>query len=119
MIVPPSLIDVMNRLGQNLYINAPTLSQLAACHAFDPECSVELEGHVARYAVNRQIVLDTLKALKLDKGASPADGAFYVYVDLYEAKQISLMYEECLLRKQRHDYTNMKSTEILLKSLKK
>lgn len=82
MIVPPSLIDVMNRLGQNLYINAPTLSQLAACHAFDPECSAELEGHVARYAVNRKIVLDTLEALKLDKGASPADGAFYVYVDL-------------------------------------
>lgn len=82
MIVPPALIDVMNRLGQNLYINAPTLSQLAACHAFDPECSAELEGHVTRYAVNRQVVLETLKDLKLDKGASPADGAFYVYVDL-------------------------------------
>jgi aspartate/methionine/tyrosine aminotransferase len=82
MIVPPTLIDVMNRLGQNLYINAPTLSQLAACHAFDPECSIELEGHVTRYAVNRQVVLETLKDLELDKGASPADGAFYVYVDL-------------------------------------
>ena len=82
MVVPPSLIDAMNRLGQNLYINAPTLSQMAACYAFDPICTAELELHVKKYAVNRQIVLDTLKGLKLDGGASPADGAFYVYVDL-------------------------------------
>ena len=82
MVVPLSLIDVMNRLGQNLYINAPTLSQLAACYAFDPVCTVELEAHVQRYTINRQIVLDTLRDLELDGGASPADGAFYVYVDL-------------------------------------
>ena len=82
MVVPHSLIDAMNRLGQNLYINAPTLSQMAACYAFDSICTAELESHVRRYAVNRQIVLDTLKGLKLDVGASPADGAFYVYVDL-------------------------------------
>lgn len=82
MVVPPSLVDVMNRLSQNLYINAPTLSQLAAIHAFDPECSAELEGHVARYAVNRSIVLSALRDLDLHSGASPADGAFYVYVDL-------------------------------------
>lgn len=81
MVVPTSLIDVMNRFSQNLYINAPTLSQLAAVHAFDPACRAELEGHVQRYAVNRSIVLGTLKDLGLDSGASPADGAFYVYVD--------------------------------------
>ena len=82
MVVPLTLIDVMNRLGQNLYINAPTLSQLAAVHAFDPACREELEGHVRRYAANRDIVLGTLRDLGLDSGASPADGAFYVYVDL-------------------------------------
>jgi aspartate/methionine/tyrosine aminotransferase len=80
--VPPSLVDVMNRLSQNLYINAPTLSQLAAVRAFDPECSAELEAHVARYTVNRSIVLTALRDLDLHGGASPADGAFYVYVDL-------------------------------------
>jgi aspartate/methionine/tyrosine aminotransferase len=82
MVVPEELIDTMNRLSQNLYINAPTLSQFAACKAF--ECTEELDGHVAKYAVNRDIVLSTLNELGIDKNASPADGAFYVYVDLYE-----------------------------------
>ena len=95
MVVPLSLVDVMNRLGQNLYINAPTLSQMAACYAFDPVCTVELESPVARYTVNRQIVLDTLKGLKLDGGASPADGAFYVYVDL-SVRTTSMPYQYAL-----------------------
>lgn len=83
ILVPETLVDVMNRLGQNLYINAPTLSQLAAVHAFD--CTDELEGHVQKYAINRQCILDTLKELSLDTNISPADGAFYVYVDLLAA----------------------------------
>ena len=85
MVVPLSLVDAMNRLSQNLYINAPTLSQMAACHAFDPECEEELDRHVEKYAVNRNIVLETLRELEIDGNASPADGAFYVYVDLSEA----------------------------------
>lgn len=44
MVVPTTLIDAMNRLSQNIYINAPTLSQLAACEAF--ECEEELDSHV-------------------------------------------------------------------------
>jgi aspartate/methionine/tyrosine aminotransferase len=55
MVVPTSLIDVMNRLSQNLYINAPTLSQMAACYAFDPECKLELESHCRRYTISRQV----------------------------------------------------------------
>ena len=83
MVVPDSLIETMNRLIQNLYISAPTLSQLAAIHAFD--CTDELDGHVERYRMNRQIVLDTLAELKLDSNLAPADGAFYAYVDLSSA----------------------------------
>ena len=63
MVVPPSLIDVMNRLSQNLYLNAPTLSQIAAVEAFSEDSQVELQSHVAKYAVNRRIVLDTLNSL--------------------------------------------------------
>jgi len=63
-----------------LYINAPTLSQLAGIAAFD--CTEELNGHVRRYADNRQVVLDTLSELGLLSGASPSDGAFYLYLDL-------------------------------------
>jgi len=85
MVVPPSLIDVMNRLSQNLYLNAPTLSQIAAVEAFSEESQVELQANVAKYAVNRRIVLDTLQSLDLLREAAPADGAFYLYVDLSSA----------------------------------
>ena len=63
MVVPPSLIDVMNRLSQNMYINAPTLSQIAAEAAFCPESIQELEENVRKYATNREIVLNTLSEL--------------------------------------------------------
>ena len=82
MVVPNSLVDAMNRLSQNLYINAPTLSQLAACRAFDEDTDVELQVNLRKYAVNRDIVLSTLRDLRIDGNASPADGAFYVYIDL-------------------------------------
>ncbi len=57
-------------------IAAPTLSQLAAVAAFD--CHAELEANVARYAVNREILLEGLRAAGIDRLA-PADGAFYVW----------------------------------------
>ena len=65
MVVPPSLIDVMNRLSQNMFINAPTLSQIAAEEAFSAESIQELQQNVEKYAVNRKIVLDTLQDLGL------------------------------------------------------
>lgn len=68
----------MNRLSQNMYINAPTLSQLAAVEAFD--CVEELQGHVKKYSMNRDIVLNTLNELGFNSnGISPSDGAFYIY----------------------------------------
>lgn len=85
LVVPPSLIDTMNRLSQNMYISAPTLSQHAALVAFDTDVTAELEAHLVKYRTNRDIVLSTLKDLQIDTNASPADGAFYVYLDLAEA----------------------------------
>eukprot|EP01038_Epipyxis_sp_PR26KG_P004886 gene4886-6844_t len=81
MVVPDYMVDTMNRLSQNMYINAPTLSQIAACKAFD--CTDELDENVRRYSTNRQIVLDTLNELGLLDGAASPDGAFYVYIDLH------------------------------------
>ncbi|MBP2294833.1 pyridoxal phosphate-dependent aminotransferase [Azospirillum rugosum] len=79
MVVPDDLIRSVECLAQNLFISAPTLSQAAAVAAFD--CTAELDGHVARYARNRQILLEELPKAGFDKLA-PADGAFYVYADV-------------------------------------
>ena len=80
IVVPDQLIDTMNRLTQNMYINAPTLSQIAACEAFS--CEEELEENVRKYAINRKIVLDTLEEIGLKEHTSPPDGAFYIYINL-------------------------------------
>jgi aspartate/methionine/tyrosine aminotransferase len=76
LVVPPALAPSIERLAQNLTIAPPTLSQVAAVAAF--ACEEELDGHVARYAENRRVLLDGLAAAGLTD-AAPADGAFYAY----------------------------------------
>ncbi len=79
MVVPDDLIRSVECLAQNLFISAPSLSQAAAVAAFG--CTEELDGHVARYARNRRILLEELPKAGFDRLA-PADGAFYVYADV-------------------------------------
>lgn len=79
MVVPEELLRSVECLAQNIYISAPTLSQLAAIAAFD--CREELDRNVARYAANRTVLLDGLSEIGLNRRA-PADGAFYVYADV-------------------------------------
>jgi aspartate/methionine/tyrosine aminotransferase len=81
MLVPEDLRRPVDVLTGNFTICPPVLSQYAAMAAFTPESYAELDGHVARYAVNRSLLLDGLPALGIDRLA-PADGAFYVYADI-------------------------------------
>ncbi len=75
-VLPEGLVRPVERLAQNLFISAPTLSQLAAVAAFD--CTEELDENVVRYRERRRILLEGLAAAGIDEVA-PADGAFYVY----------------------------------------
>jgi aspartate/methionine/tyrosine aminotransferase len=79
MLVPPELARSVECLAQNLYISPPSLSQLAAIAAFD--CRDELQAHVARYRQNRDLLIGTLREAGLTRWA-PAEGAFYLYVDV-------------------------------------
>ena len=68
-----------------MFINAPTISQTAALHCWDDETINELEGHVMKYKENREFILQTLDELRKKVSyfqVSPADGGFYVYIDL-------------------------------------
>ena len=60
MLVPPDLARSVECLAQNFYISPPALSQLAALAVFD--CRAELDGHVARYRANRDLLIRTLSA---------------------------------------------------------
>ena len=79
MVVPPDLKRSVECLAQNFYISPPALSQLAAIPVFG--CRAELDGHVARYRVNRDRLIETMRSVRLTRFA-PAEGAFYLYVDV-------------------------------------
>jgi aspartate/methionine/tyrosine aminotransferase len=79
LVVPESMMRSVECLAQNLFISAPTLSQYAALAAFDSH--EELRENVAKYARNRDILLNDLPGVGFDRLA-PADGAFYVYADV-------------------------------------
>lgn len=81
MLVPSDLRRPVDVLTGNFTICPPTLSQYAAIAAFTAESYAELDGHVARYAGNRALLLQGLPRLGIDRLA-PADGAFYVYADI-------------------------------------
>jgi aspartate/methionine/tyrosine aminotransferase len=79
MIVPPDLARSVECLAQNFYVSPPALSQLAALPAL--QCRAELDAHVARYRTNRDRLIAALRKAGLSRFA-PAEGAFYLYVDV-------------------------------------
>ena len=79
MVLPERAVRTTERLGQNLYISAPEVSQVAALHALD--ASAQLDQIRAGYEVNRAILLDRLPRMGLGE-ILPIDGAFYAYADV-------------------------------------
>ena len=79
MIVPEDLLRSIECLAQNLFISAPSLSQVAGVAAF--ECREELEQNIKRYAANRELLLRELPKSGFCNLAS-ADGGFYIYADV-------------------------------------
>ena len=79
MVVPDHLVSVVEKLAQSLFISAPSISQYAGVAAFD--CEDEVNGYIAAYAKNREMLLRELPKIGFDKLAA-ADGAFYIYVNV-------------------------------------
>ncbi len=84
LVIPDHLVDPINSLQQNMFINAPTISQTAALKCWDDDTIAELEKHVEKYRKSRAIILAELEQVsEIDpKNIAPADGGFYVYIDL-------------------------------------
>lgn len=79
LVLPEALVRPVERLAQSLAISAPTLSQIAACEAFNARD--ELEIVKADYETSRAHLLRELPRIGLGD-FHPVDGAFYVYVDV-------------------------------------
>lgn len=79
LVVPPDLVGAARARMGNLFLTPPVLAQHAGLIAFD--CREELEGHLANYARNRELLLAALPRLGL-RQIAPPDGAFYIWADI-------------------------------------
>ena len=80
MVVPEALVPVIERLAQNLFICASTVSQHAALACFEPESIAEYERRRAEFKARRDYFIPALQALGFDIPVQP-DGAFYAWAD--------------------------------------
>ena len=86
MVVPDALVPVIERLAQNLFICASTVSQHAALACFEPDSIAEYERRRAEFKARRDYFIPELQALGLSVPVVP-DGAFYAWADCTQAAQ--------------------------------
>ncbi len=86
MVVPDALVDVIERLAQNLFICPSTIAQHAALACFEAESLALYEQRRAEFKVRRDYFLPALQSLGLQVPVMP-DGAFYAWADCSQACQ--------------------------------
>lgn len=93
-VVPDALIRRVEMLQQNLFISAPSLSQVAARLALGERDHAEAQK--ARYAANRALLNAGISELGFG-AVRESDGAFYAYVEISRFSNDSLRFCEELL----------------------
>lgn len=81
LLLPPRLLRAADCVAGNFTVCPPAPAQRAALGAFAESSYAEADGHVGRYAVNRDLLLAGLPRIGITTLA-PADGAFYVYAEV-------------------------------------
>ena len=86
MVVPDAMVPVVERLAQNLFICASTVSQQAALACVEAESITEYERRRAEFKARRDYFIPALQSLGLSVPVMP-DGAFYAWADCTDAAQ--------------------------------
>lgn len=86
MVVPDSLVPIIERLAQNLFICPNTISQYAALACFEADSLAEYERRRAEFKARRDYFIPALNAMGLKVPVMP-DGAFYAWADCSSACQ--------------------------------
>ena len=95
ILVPDDRVEAVRALIGNLFLTPPSLAQHAGLAAMDSDDV--LQGHIATYRANRELMLAALPALGL-RSIAPPDGAFYIWADIGHLTDDSLAFCERLLR---------------------
>ncbi len=98
VVAPPEYVEPMDRLAQNIFLAAVTLSQHAALEAFSAEVAVILEERRQEYMRRRNYLLPALQSLGFDIPVVPG-GAFYLYARSTQLTQDSFQFAQLLLDK--------------------
>ena len=80
LVVPEGYTEIMDRLAQNLFLAAPTMSQYAALAAFHKNTLDILEQRRQTFEQRRDRLLPALKQIGFNIPVTP-QGAFYLYAD--------------------------------------
>jgi len=80
LVVPEGYTDVMDKLAQNLFLAAPTMSQYAALAAFQPNTLDILEQRRQTFEQRRNVLLPALRDIGFEIPVTP-QGAFYLYAN--------------------------------------
>ena len=95
LIVPDEYVDLTQRLEQNLFISANTISQFAAIKALtDENVEKQIDQMVEEYNRRRLFAIEELKKYNLEIAAEP-DGAYYIIIDTrkYTDNSLEFAYE--------------------------
>ena len=79
MVVPENMLRSVECLAQNLFICPPSISQTAVLPVFD--CHEELDANVARYAENRDLLLNELPRAGLKVWRRPM--ALFIFMQIF------------------------------------
>jgi len=96
LVVPVDFIEVANRLAQNMFLAAPTISQYAALAALGQETEEELSRRRDVFHQRRDVLLPLIEAAGFKVRTKPA-GAFYIYADCSEISDDSMALCDSLL----------------------
>jgi aspartate/methionine/tyrosine aminotransferase len=83
LVLPDALVPLVEKLAQNLYICAPSISQYAALACFEPASIAEYDRRRDEFRRRRDYVVHALSQLRLPVPVQP-DGGFYAWIDCSE-----------------------------------
>lgn len=97
LVAPEAFIDPIDRLAQNIFLSAPTLSQYAALGAFSPAVMEILEQRRLAFQARRDFLFPALRNLGFSIPLMP-QGAFYLYAGCSELCDDSQVFAKRLLQ---------------------
>jgi len=81
LVVPPSLVPVIESLAQHLFICPNTIAQRAALACFEPESLAIYEQRRSEFQLRRDTVVPALCEMGMTVEVMP-DGAFYAWANV-------------------------------------